>query len=319
MIPIVVLGLLIPSSHGYNYKDNIVYMRGLPADTSCTQNADGSATFSTSFLVKSKGSQPNGDDGVVVSFACANTEQIKSGQDWYNCKNPTAGMNGTVMMCGLADDISQYGGTLTCPKTQCTDPAPFAMTAVDNTGTNMPVVGTLVAPNLENKCSAGNTTVNIVQMNHDYFCWNGGNQQATRSVGTIVLVNCKRPSDHLSTIITTWSHPVTIAKETFGIGNPKTDGTKFTFDVQKGSVGGGALLTGGGPCSSIDPKTNHGIETAGQEFKMLSCTATLSGKDVPCTVGFDNIGGNTKYYQWIATGPDPFLLTAQGAGKTVSC
>ncbi|TPX40727.1 hypothetical protein SeMB42_g04317 [Synchytrium endobioticum] len=290
----------------YNYTDNIVYVRGAPFGSNCSQNADGSATFQLRFWVKSKGAQPDGGDAVVMSFGCANQKPIKLvPNSWFGCRNPSSTQVGTgPVTCGLADDVSDYGGRITCPDTSCSAPTPFNMTAKDKTGAVMPVVGPINAPQLN--CTA-NDQVNLVQMNNDWFCW--GKPPAIRSVGMMALINCNQPFDKFPTITATFNMPINGTPEIFGLQNSKIANGSLTWTPKKNNPLGGALLKAG-TCDIFDNKTRHGLEPVGQELRLLSCKASLDGKDVPCTIGLDNIGGNTKFYEWVGTGPAPFPLTA---------
>ena len=55
----------------------------------------------------------------------------------------------------------------------------------------------------------------------------------------------------------------------------------------------------GGNCNATDPASGLSIETKGSELRVISCTASYNGQDLPCTYGIENVGGNSGFYEWV--------------------
>ncbi|TPX35809.1 hypothetical protein SeMB42_g04301 [Synchytrium endobioticum] len=297
IITIPALMALLNPVFGYTYNDNVVLVRGMPYGGSCTPR-DGGDTWYLNFNVKSKGSQPNGDDSVKLTLSCQNGQPVSVGSDWYNAK--PAVFNGAVTFT-LADDISAYGGSVTCPRATCKDAHPFKLTAVDKNKQDMLVVGDIVGKPL--KCPPGNS-VNLVQVNGDSFCW-GKAPKSQRSVSIWGIVNCGRPTTVLPTITAKFNGPISVIENANNAGSVKTDTLTWTVKPGEGTTWG---VLEGGSCNVAD-YTGHGTEVKGSELKVVSCTATVANQSVPCTYGLENVGGNTSFYEWLGTGPDPLVLT----------
>ncbi|TPX43703.1 hypothetical protein SeMB42_g03242 [Synchytrium endobioticum] len=294
-----------------NHKSNAVWLKGLPYNNKCTDGAGGAA-FQTNFFVRVRGNQPNGDDGVVLTITCAKGGALKMGPGITGCDKPT--LSGKAMTCKLTDDLSDYGGILTCPDTKCTDTDVFAVSAVDKDNKKLEVVGNILAPNVENNCTPGQDQVNILQINGDDFCHiEPKTNRAGRALGVMTLVNCKPTKDKFPVITATFNDPdVGIERLFWNVTRPKVTGKgQITWTEAPGTRFSALVSNNPQSCTKIgDAGKGRGYEDSTKTLKITGCKATIGGKDVKCVYGFDSLKFPNSWLEWTGTGPDPYPTTA---------